>query len=97
MEPSPWTRFIAFIKDSYTARIKHAFSGVLMGFIAGQHLLFAGALADLVTAGWWIFKGISTVVLAFFTSLATSYAAYLIDKHKNKNNESRKRPRKKAA
>lgn len=91
MESSVWNRLVKFIRDSYTTRFKQASSGVIMGFIASQHLLFAGFMADLVTVGWWVFKGICTVILAFFTSLATSYAAYLIDQYKLKKDATRKK------
>lgn len=64
-----------------------------MGFIASQHILFAGWMANLVTPIWWIIKGVGTVVLAFCTSLATSYGAYLIEVHKEnqKKNPTRKK------
>jgi hypothetical protein len=84
MEPNLWTQFIRFVKDSYTKRIKQAFSGSIMGLISAQHIFFAGPLADLVSGGWWVIKGIGTVILAFSTSMATCYGAYLIDCHKEK-------------
>jgi len=87
MEPNLWTRFVEFVKESYTSRLKHAFSGICMGFIGAQHLLYSGVLANLVTNGWWIFKGICTVILAFCTSLATAYASKLVEIHMDKNRE----------
>lgn len=49
-----------------------------MGFFNAQHLLFSGSLAHLVTIWWWVFKGVCTVILAFFTGLATAYASKLV-------------------
>lgn len=89
MEPSYWGRLAHFIKESYTQRIRQAGSGILMGFVGAQHLLFSGVMADLVGPVWWIIKGVGTIMLAFFTSLATSYAAYLIDVYKENQ---KKRP-----
>jgi len=96
MEPNLWNRLIGFVKDSYTKRIRQAFSGVVMGFLAANGLLFSGPMADLVTAGWWIAKGVGSVILAFTTSLATSYGAYLVEQHKNRKNvtQSQRRKRK---
>lgn len=85
MEPTTlFYRFAKFLKESYTQRIKQSGSGILMGFIGAQHLLFAGTLANLVGPLWWAIKGAGTVALAFFSSLATSYGAYLIEKYKDK-------------
>ena len=91
MEPDIWTRFVHFVRDSYHERIKQTASGLFMGFIAANNLLFSGELANLVGIFWWIIKGLSTVILAFFTSLATSYAAYLIEKNKNDGKKSQKK------
>ena len=88
MEQSYWSRFTQFVKDSYTQRLKQSSGGLFMGLITANNLLFAGVLANLVGPLWWIFKGICTVFLAFFTSLATSYAAYLIEKHKENQKKS---------
>ncbi len=70
-----------------------------MGFIGAKSLLFSGVLAHLVGPLWWAAKGIGTVVLAFCTSLATAYGAYLIEVHKEnqkKRPENRKRKNKAA-
>lgn len=97
MEPTNlWTQFTHFVKDSYTERIRQTSSGVLMGFIGAQHILFSGLLANLVSPLWWLIKGIGTIVLAFFTSLATSYAAYLIERHKESKKKDPIRRKKRA-
>ena len=57
-----------------------------MGFYGSQHIFFSGELARLVGAGWWVLKGVGTVTLAFFSSMATAYGAHLIDQYKNKSN-----------
>lgn len=64
-----------------------------MGFIGSQHLFFGGWLANMVSAGWIIFKGLGTIVLAFSTSMATGYAALIIKRmdKKDKDSEGEKR------
>lgn len=90
MEPSIWRTFARFVKDSYTKRIKIASSGIFMGLITSNNLLFAGQLANLVGVGWWVLKGIGAVVLAFSTSMATSYGSYLIESLKEKKSPGQK-------
>lgn len=99
MESTIWSRFAHFVKESYTHRFKQSFSGVVMGFFSANNLLFAGQMANLVTPFWWIVKGIGSVMLAFFMSMATSYGAYLIEIHKEKREEkkSQRKKRNKAA
>lgn len=81
MENSIWTRLTRFIRESYTLRIKESFSGICMGFVISNNILFSGSFATLVTQWWWLLKAIGSVILAFVTSLATSYAALLIKQH----------------
>lgn len=89
MEPTIWGAFTRFVKESYTKRIKVAGSGIFMGLITSNNLLFAGELANMVGPFWWVVKGIGTVVLAFSTSLATSYASMLIEQYKEKKSQNR--------
>src|ERR1700743_224650 len=97
MEQSYWARFAHFVKESYTERIKQSASGLFMGLISANNLLFAGFMAHLVGPVWWFLKGIGAVALAFSTSLATSYVAYLEEQYKEKKSESKAGKRKKAA
>lgn len=76
-----WSRFICFTKESYTRRFKENFGGVCMGFFGSQHLLFGPDLAHLVSGAWWIMKGIGTVMLAFFSGLATTYGSKIVEEH----------------
>lgn len=62
--------------------------GVFMGFVGSKHLFWSGVSLTVVT---YIFKFIGTVFLAFGSGLATSFAAYLVENHKNKNNEKRQK------
>jgi hypothetical protein len=80
MEPSIWTRFAQFVKDSYTERLKTSGAGVFMGFIGANQLLFSGMLAPLVGVGWWVLKGVGTVILAFSTSMAASAGEHYFKK-----------------
>lgn len=91
MESSAWAKFCQFIKSSLQEKFKAFMPGVCMGFIGAQHILWIGVSVSLVT---YIFKFIGTVLMAFGSGLATSYAAYLIDRFKTKRNESPK-PQKK--
>lgn len=84
MEPDIWEKFIRFVKESYTQRFSHCFSGIICGFIGARSLLYSGAAAELVGLAWWIVKGIGTVALAFSTSLATGYAGLLLERLKEK-------------
>jgi hypothetical protein len=84
MEPTIWSRLKAFVQQSLTEKFKAFFPGVCMGFIGAQHLLWIGVPITLVE---YAFKFIGTVAMSFFSGLATSYAAYLIEKYKAKNNE----------
>jgi len=65
-----------------------------MGFIGAKSLLFSGIMANLVGPLWWIAKGIGTVMLAFCTSVATAYGAYLIEIHKENQKKSPESKRK---
>lgn len=66
-----------------------------MGLISANNLLFAGQMANMVGPAWWVIKGVGTVVLAFFTSMATSYGSYLIDRFKEKKSLSQNGPSRK--
>lgn len=91
MEQSIWSVFCRFVKESYTKRLRIVASGLFMGLISSNNIFFAGFMASLVGPLWWVIKGIGSVVLAFSTSLATAYAAYLVETHKNKKNEKRQK------
>lgn len=77
-------RFALFIKESAIERTKQTIAGIGMGGISAYNLLWIGPIAE--NLGWLV-KGIGSVALAFFSGLATSYAGYLIERHK----ESQKR------
>lgn len=99
MEPTLWARFIGFVKESYLYRLKETFAGIFMGFGISKHLLFAGQLANLV-GGWWLIKAIGSLILAFVTSLLTSYAGVLVKRWtdpEKKSQRKEKRKNKKAA
>jgi hypothetical protein len=66
-----------------------------MGIVGGKSLLFSGLPAELVTLGAYCAKYIGTLLLAFGSGLATSYAAYLVEKHKNRSNNGTQKRRKK--
>jgi hypothetical protein len=87
MESNIFERFIYFVRESYTKRFSHCFSGILCGFIGARGLLFSGAMSELVGVGWWILKGLGAVVLAFTTSLATGYAGLVIERMKRKRKD----------
>lgn len=91
MERSIYERLRRFIWGSLTEKFKAFMPGVCMGFVGAQHLLWIGVPVSLVT---YIFKFLGTVLMAFGSGLATSYAAYLIDRYKTKRNEGSK-PQKK--
>ena len=57
--------------------------GCVMGYIGGQHILFSGVNISVVEYG---VKFVGATVMAFGSGLATSYAAYLIEIHKKKQN-----------
>ena len=98
MGNSLWQRFRAFVQDSFTQKFKYCFPGICMGFVSARSLLFSGLPAELVTLGSYILKYAGTVVMAFSSGLATSYAAYLIEKHKeHKKKDTTTRKRNKAA
>jgi hypothetical protein len=96
MEKSIWDKFVRFIRESFSEKFKYCFPGCLMGFWGAKSLLFAGLSSEMVTIGAYILKYIGTVLMAFSSGLATSYAAYLIEKHKNKKDESQTRTRKRS-
>jgi hypothetical protein len=92
MEPSYFTRFIQFVKSSFQEKFKAFMPGCIMGYIGGQHVLFSGITISMVEYG---IKFIGATAMAFSSGLATAYAAHLVDKYKNKNNEQPKRRRRK--
>lgn len=84
MESSIWEKFKIFIRESLTQKFKAFFPGCIMGFIGSRSLLFSGLPAEMVTVGAYVLKYIGTIIMAFSSGLATSYAAFLIEKYKNK-------------
>jgi len=66
-----------------------------MGFIGAKHLLWIGVSISMVEGA---FKAAGTIVMAFGSGLATSYAAYLVDRYKEKKSRvsGEKRRRKRA-
>lgn len=58
--------------------------GCVMGFVGSQHILFSGIALSVVE---YAVKFTGAIVLAFGSGLATSYASFLVEKHKNHNNE----------
>lgn len=84
MEPS---QFLAFLKSLFGEKFKVFFPGVCMGFIGSKHFLWIG-----IPATWldYALRGIGTVVMAFGSGLATAYAAYLVDRLKEKKSPSQK-------
>lgn len=85
MEPlSYWTRFIQFVRESITQKFKAFYPGVIVGLLGSKSLLFSGLPSEMVTLGAYCLKYIGTVVMSFSSGLATAYAAYLIDRHKEK-------------
>jgi hypothetical protein len=90
-----WERVRCFIQDSYSKKFKFSFPGCIMGFIGAKSLLFAGLPAEMVTIGAYVIKYMGTIIMAFSSGLATSYAAYLIEKFKNKDNVKQPQKRRK--
>jgi len=90
---SLWARFIQFVRQSITQKFKVFYPGVVLGLFGAKSLLFAGLPAEMVTLGAYIAKYIGTIVMSFSSGLATAYAAYLIEKHKE--NQKKKTPEKK--
>jgi hypothetical protein len=95
MEHSYFDKFIQFIKQSLTQKFKVFFTGSLMGLFGAKSLLFSGLSSEMVTFGTYVAKYIGTVIMAFSSGLATAYAAYLIDRHKEKKVASKKGEKKK--
>lgn len=77
MEQSLWTRFRCFVAHALTQKFKAFFPGSIMGFIGGQHLLFTGFPVSVVS---YVYKFLGTVILAFFSGLATTWAAKIIER-----------------
>jgi hypothetical protein len=86
MESSLWERFKQFIQDSFTEKFKYCLPGCIMGLFGARNLLFSGVPAELVTLGAYTIKYLGTVFMAFGSGLATSYAALIIERYKNKKN-----------
>lgn len=86
METSIWQRFKEFIRESLSAKFKFFLPGTIMGFIGGKSLLFSGLPAEVVTFSAYAIKYFGTVLMSFSSGLATAYAAYLVENHKNKKN-----------
>lgn len=81
MEKSYWSQFILFVKKSCSEKFKTFMPGCVMGFLGGQHLLFSSVAVSVVT---YCAKYVGTVFMAFGSGLATSYAAHVIDRLKEK-------------
>jgi hypothetical protein len=86
MEPNIWGKLKSFIQNSFSEKFKYCFPGCIMGFWGAKSLLFAGLGSEMVTIGTYILKYVGTVLMAFSSGLATSYAAYLIEKFKTNSN-----------
>ena len=95
MEQSIWERLKNFIRESLTQKFQAFFPGCVMGFIGSRSLLFANLPAEMVTIGAYVLKYIGTIIMAFSSGLATSYAAFLIEKYKNKKNVKQSQKRRK--
>lgn len=57
--------------------------GVFMGFIGSKSILWDGEVSPVVI---YILKALMTIVMAFGSGLATSYATLIVENHKNKRN-----------
>jgi len=66
--------------------------GMLMGFISADHILWVGVPLSVVE---YCVKYVGTVFMAFGSGLATSYAAYLIEKLKTNTNVTSTKKRRK--
>jgi hypothetical protein len=99
MEPSIWGKFLSFVKTSFTQKFKAFMPGCVMGFVGSKSLLFSGLPAEMVTLRAYVLKYAGTVFLAFGSGLATSFAAYLVDRYKEKKspNSSMKMKKRKSA
>lgn len=100
MEPTIWAKLVGFVKESYLYRIKETFVGVIMGFDISRHLLFSGWIATLVSTWWWLIKAVGSLLLAFVTSMLTSYGSVLVKRWTDPEKKSKKddqRKSKKAA
>jgi hypothetical protein len=94
MENSLWNRFVSFIKNCFTEKFKTFLPGCCMGFVGAQHLLWAGVPISLVT---YVVKYVGTVFMAFGSGLATSYAAYIVDRYKHRKKESSSKKKSKSS
>lgn len=92
MEPNLWARFAKFIKSSFQEKFKAFMPGCVMGYIGGQHILFSGVSISMVE---YVVKFTGATFMAFGSGLATSYAAYLVEQHKNKKTNGTEKRRKK--
>ena len=97
MDTNLWSRIRQFIQTSFTEKFKYCLPGCVMGFIGSKSLLFSGLPAEMVTFGAYVLKYIGTVLMAFGSGLATSYAAHLVEKYKEKKSPDQPIKRKKAA
>lgn len=68
-----------------------------MGLFGAKSLLFSGLSSEVVTFMAYCIKYAGTVIMAFSSGLATSYAAYLVDKHKERQKKSPNQKRKRNA
>lgn len=85
-----WSRFKEFVLQSLGQKFKVFFPGVCMGFIGAQHLLWNGFVVSVVE---YVLKFIGTVLMAFFSGLATCYASYCFDKFKTKKDGQQQKKR----
>jgi hypothetical protein len=88
MENSLWHRFVQFVKSSFQEKFKVFLPGAIAGLFGAKSLLFAGLPPEAVTFGTYVLKYIGTVLMAFSSGLATAYAAFLIEKHKENQKKS---------
>ena len=91
MEQSIWSRFTDFVQQSFTQKFKAFMPGVFMGFIGSKSILWDGEVGTVVI---YILKAILTIIMAFGSGLATSYAALIVENHKNKKNGNQQKGRK---
>ena len=84
MENDIWTRLANFLRASYTNRFKENMAGITMGYVSSRTFLFNAVPPELMHTWLGVWIWMKTVFFAFTSGLATSYAAYLIEKHKEK-------------
>jgi hypothetical protein len=95
MEPNLWSKFVQLVKESFSSKFKAFFPGCIVGLLSAKSLLFAGLASEVITFWAFLVKFVATVVMSFGSGLATSYAALIIERYKNrKQNVTRSQRRK---